>query len=89
MEPIKQETYNIINGQFTHLYIIAISVRENQAIYDRLNVSLKTTDNRGEAFYATTGAYRDIVAAAEQGFLLPEKIIEMHKAFLKEVVVIN
>lgn len=54
------------------LYLIALWVEETQPIYDLLNIKLKPSDNRGEAFYATNGEFHRLVSDTERGRIPPE-----------------
>jgi len=54
------------------LYLIAQSAEQNQSLYERLNVKLRPEDNRGEAFYASSGDFRELVKEAEAGRLTKE-----------------
>jgi hypothetical protein len=74
---VPKKYHRIIRSQLLHLFFIALSVRANQRIYDRLNVSLKPEDNRGEAWYATCGEHKIFIELAEQGVLPPEYFAEV------------
>jgi len=81
---IPEEKFGLFS-RWLLLYVICLSCEENQRIYDRLGVSLKRTDNRGEAAYSSPKEYHKAIIDAEQGFITSKFARKQIEYLLQEV----